>query len=84
MTNHSNAGINYAATFTNNTTTSDELNGVTAALADQGTGTLATAEGTAVAAAPTAQYSVTVSGTPTTKAAFTVDTITVAITAVTP
>ena len=81
VTNHSNAAVAYAAKFTNDAVVSEAKNGVTATLEDQGTGTLITAEGTAVSAAPAAQYSVTVSGTPTTKEAFTVDTITVAITA---
>ena len=81
VTNHSNAAVAYAAKFTNDALVSEAKNGVTATLADLGTGTLVTAEGTAVSAAPSAQYSVTVSGTPTTKEAFTVDTITVAITA---
>ena len=81
VTNHSNAAVAYAAKFTNNALVSEAKNGVTATLEDQGTGTLITAEGTAPTAAPSNKYTVTVSGTPTTKEAFAVDTITVAITA---
>lgn len=80
VTNHSNAGIAYTAKFTNNLKSSDELNGVIANIYGDDS-TLPTAEGTTYAAAPNAGYAVKVSGTPTTKSTFKVDTITIAISA---
>ena len=80
VTNHSNASIRYAASFTNDLKSSEELNGVIANIYGDDD-TLPTAEGTTYAAAPNAGYAVKVSGTPTTKSTFKVDTITIAISA---
>lgn len=76
--NHSNADVKATALF--DTAKSSTKLGVTATIAEDEQ-TIANAEGTAVADAPKAEYTVTVTGTPTTMNQFTVDTITVSIAA---
>ena len=63
LTNHSNDTVGYAANFENGTKTGDVKLGVTSILTGSD-GTLATAVGTVVEDAPTAEYTVSVDGKP--------------------